>query len=142
MNFSDRLITLREGKNLNRTDFASIFDIDRTTVGKWEKGANYPTVEMLDKLASFFEVSVDDLLGRAPIIDKYKRDECNVRLLAQYSKLNDIGKKEAVKRVSELCMIPKYTAKEAVNNMPIAAHSDAKITDKELELMRQDIDEL
>lgn len=35
MNFSDRLITLREGKNLNRTDFASIFGIDRTTVGKW-----------------------------------------------------------------------------------------------------------
>lgn len=142
MNFSDRLITLRESKNLNRTDFASIFGIDRTTVGKWEKGANYPTVEMLDKLASFFEISVDDLLGRESMLDKFKRDEQNVRLLGYYSKLNDFGKREAVKRVSELCLIPQYTVKDAVNNMPIAAHSDTKITDQELELMRQDIDEL
>lgn len=138
MNFSDRLMFLRESKNLNRTDFASIFGIDRTTVGKWEKGANYPTVEMLDKLASFFEVSVDDLLGREPLLDKYKRDEQNVRLLSYYSKLNDFGKREAVKRVSELCLIPQYTA----NTMPIAAHSGKALDDKELELMRQDIDEL
>lgn len=138
MNFSDKLVTLRESKNLNRTEFAAIFGIDRTTVGKWEKGANYPTVEMLDKLASFFGISVDELLGRPPTIDKFKRSEDNVRLLAQYSKLNDLGKREAVKRVSELCMIPQYTA----NNMPVAAHSGKVVDDKELELMRQDIDEL
>lgn len=35
-------------------------------------------------------------------------------------------------------MIPQYTA----NDMPVAAHSDKVMDDKELELMRQDIDEL
>ena len=138
MNFSERLITLRESKNINRTEFASIFGIDRTTVGKWEKGANYPTVEMLDRLAAYFEISVDDLLGREPQIERYKRDAQNVRLLSQYSKLNDIGKREAVKRVAELCMVPQYTAVA----MPVAAHTDKTLDDKELALMRQDIDEL
>ena len=107
-------------------------------MGKWETGENYPSVEILDKLATILEVSTDDLLGRLPIIDKYKRNDDNVRLLAQYSKLNDFGKREAVKRVAELCMIPQYTAKD----MPIAAHSDKKIDDEELALMRQDIDDL
>lgn len=139
MEFSNKLKTLRKSKKINMTEFASIFGVDRTTVGKWEKGINYPTVEMLDRLATYFEVSTDELLGRAPTIDKFKRDEQNVRLLASYSKLNDFGKKEAVKRVSELCMIPQYTV---ANTMPIAAHSDKKINDKELALMRQDIDEL
>lgn len=139
MDFSNKLIALRESKNINRTEFASIFGIDRTTVGKWEKGANYPTVEMLDRLATYFEISVDELLGRPPQIERYKRDEQNVKLLAQYSKLNDFGKREAVKRVSELCMIPQYVAGAA---MPVAAHTDKRIDDKELELMRQDIDEL
>lgn len=138
MNFSERLVTLRESKNINRTEFASIFGIDRTTVGKWEKGANYPTVEMLDRLATYFEISVDDLLGREPQIERYKRDAQNVRLLAQYSKLNDMGKREAVKRIAELCMIPQYT----ISAMPIAAHTDKALDDKELDLMRQDIDEL
>lgn len=138
MNFSERLVTLRESKNINRTEFASIFGIDRTTVGKWEKGANFPTVEMLDRLATYFEISVDDLLGREPQIERYRRDEQNVRLLAQYSKLNDFGKREAVKRVTELCMVPQYTAVD----MPVAAHNDKTLDDKELDLMRQDIDEL
>ena len=138
MEFSNKLKTLRKNKKINMTDFASIFGVDRTTVGKWERGINFPTVEMLDKLATYFGISTDELLGRSPTIDKYKRSDDNVRLLAQYSKLNDFGKMEAVKRITELCMIPKYTA----NDMPIAAHSDKDIDDKELELMRQDIDEL
>ena len=142
MDFSNGLKTYRKRKGMSQAQLSEALGVDRTTLTKWETGENIPSIEVLDKLASLLDISTDDLLGRAPIIDKYKRDECNVRLLAQYSKLNDIGKREAVKRVSELCMIPKYTAKEAVNNMPIAAHSDAKITDKELELMRQDIDEL
>ena len=138
MDFGNNLKTMRKNKSVNMTEFASIFGVDRTTVGKWEKGINYPTVEMLDKLAAYFEVTTDELLGREPVIDKFKRNDENVRLLAQYSKLNDFGKREAVKRVAELCMIPQYTAKD----MPIAAHSDKKIDDEELALMRQDIDDL
>lgn len=142
MNFSDNLKQLRKSKNLKQAELAAYFGVGRTTVTSWENGATIPNIDILDKLATLLDVSADELLGRPQVIDKFKRNDDNVKLLAQYSKLNDIGKKEAVKRVSELCMIPKYTAKEAVNNMPIAAHSDAKITDKELELMRQDIDEL
>lgn len=142
MNFSDNLKQLRKSKNLKQAELAAYFGVGRTTVTSWENGATIPNIDILDKLATLLDVSADELLGRPQAIDKFKRNDDNVKLLAQYSKLNDIGKKEAVKRVSELCMIPKYTAKEAVNNMPIAAHSDAEITDKELELMRQDIDEL
>lgn len=138
MNFSNNLKALRKEKKLKQADLAEILHLQRSTVGKWETGENYPSVEILDKLATILEVSTDDLLGRLPMIDKYKRNDDNVRLLAQYSKLNDFGKREAVKRVAELCMIPQYTAKD----MPIAAHSDKKIDDEELALMRQDIDDL
>lgn len=136
MDFSNRISALRKSKHINLTEFAAIFGVDRTTVGKWEKGINYPTVEMLDKLADFFDISIDDLLGRDPAIEKYKRDEQNVKLLAYYSKLNDLGRKEAVKRVAELSINPMY------RDMPIAAHNDRIIDNNELKLMRQDIDEL
>ena len=138
MDFNNRLKRLRKEKNLNQSALADALGVGRTTVTCWERGDNFPSVEVLDRLASFLNVSTDELLGRPPAIEKFKRDDQNVRLLAQYSKLNDFGKEEAVKRVSELCMIPQYTA----NDMPIAAHSEKVIDDKELELMRQDIDEL
>lgn len=142
MDFSNGLKTYRKRKGMSQAQLSEALGVGRTTLTKWETGENIPSIEVLDKLASILNISTDDLLGREPIIDKFKRDEQNVRLLSYYSKLNDFGKREAVKRVSELCLIPQYTVKEAVNNMPIAAHSDTKITDQELELMRQDIDEL
>ena len=139
MDFSEKVRTIRKSKGLKQSDLADMLEVKRSTVGKWETGDNRPTLEVLERMADLFEISIDDLLCRKPVIDKFKRDEQNVRLLASYSKLNDFGKKEAVKRVSELCLIPQYTV---ANTMPIAAHSDKKIDDKELALMRQDIDEL
>ena len=138
MNFSNNLKRLRKEKGFKQADLADLLELQRSTIGKWENGVNYPSVEILDKLAALLEVSTDELLGRAPQIERYKRDAQNVRLLSQYSKLNDLGKREAVKRVAELCMIPQYTAA----SMPVAAHTDKSLDDKELELMRQDIDEL
>ena len=138
MNFGDNLKRLRKGKKLSQADLAAYFDLGRTAVTSWESGCTIPNIDVLDRLATLLEVSTDELLGRPPAIERFKRDEQNVRLLAQYSKLNDIGKREAVKRVAELCMIPQYTAVA----MPVAAHTDKTLDDKELDLMRQDIDEL
>ena len=138
MNFSDNLKRLRKSKDLKQADLAAHFGVGRTTVTSWENGTTLPNIDILDKLATLLDVSADELLGSSSMIDKFKRNDDNVRLLAQYSKLNDFGKREAVKRVAELCMIPQYTAKD----MPIAAHSDKKIDDEELALMRQDIDDL
>lgn len=138
MNFSDNLKRLRKDKKLKQADLAAHFGVGRTTVTSWESGCTIPNIDVLDELATLFGVSTDELLGRQPQIERYRRDEQNVKLLAQYSKLNDFGKREAIKRVSELCMIPQYVAGAA---MPIAAHAE-KVDAKELELMRQDIDEL
>ena len=139
MDFCNKLKTYRKRKGINQAELANLLGVGRTTITKWETGDNIPNIDVLDMLATALDVSADELLGRAPAIDKFKRDDQNVRLLEHYSKLNGFGKKEAVKRVSELCLIPQYTV---ANTMPIAAHSDKKINDKELALMRQDIDEL
>ncbi|MGN1167190.1 MAG: helix-turn-helix transcriptional regulator [Lachnospiraceae bacterium] len=141
MDFSNNLKSFRKKRKMNQSDLARVLNIGRTTVTSWENGINYPSVEILDKLASILEVSTDDLLGRDAIADKYKRDECTIKLLSNYSKLNDFGKKEALKRVSELTEISKYT-KTHDHDMPIAAHNDAVIDNKELKLMQEDIDEL
>lgn len=141
MDFSNSLKSFRKKRKMNQSDIAKSLGIGRTTVTSWENGVNYPSVEILDKLASILEVSTDDLLGRNFITDQYKRNARDIKLLSEFYNLNDIGKREAIKRVSELAEIPKYTRNNNAD-MPIAAHTDAEITDEELKLMRQDIDEL
>lgn len=140
MDFGENLKQLRIKKNMKQSELAALFNVGRSTVTKWETGENIPRIDVLDKLASILEVSTDDLLGRDPVTDKYKRDDCTIKLLSNYSKLNDFGKREAIKRVSELSHLPMYCNKD--REMPIAAHNDAVIDEKELKLMQEDIDEL
>jgi transcriptional regulator with XRE-family HTH domain len=62
--FKERIKRLREVKGLNKRQIASILNIDESTYGKYELGKREPDFETVQKLADFFDVSVDYLLGR------------------------------------------------------------------------------
>lgn len=59
-----RLRELREAKGLKQKDIADFLGIDRSTYTKYESGSNQPSIEMLFKIADFFDVSLDFLLRR------------------------------------------------------------------------------
>lgn len=60
-----RLNELREERNLTQDDIAKAINTSRTNIGRWEKGLNEPASSYIIKLADFFEVSTDYLLGRS-----------------------------------------------------------------------------
>lgn len=60
----DKLKELRKKKGITQTDFAKEFNISIGTIGNWETGNREPDYEMLQKIADYFDVSVDYLLGR------------------------------------------------------------------------------
>ena len=62
--FQIRLKKLREEKNMSQYVFAKDFGIAQSTVGGWESGKREPNFETVQKLADYFNVSVDYLLGR------------------------------------------------------------------------------
>ena len=55
---------LREEKNLTQKELAKKIDTTTTNIGRWEKGFNEPAYTHLVKLADFFDVSIDYLVGR------------------------------------------------------------------------------
>lgn len=55
---------LRKEKSLTQMELAKILNIDQTTVSKWEVGKAIPDYDTLQRLADFYNVSVDYLLGR------------------------------------------------------------------------------
>lgn len=64
MAFANRLKELRKRKKVTQAELASHLGIDNTTVSKWEKGIYEPNIENIKKIAEFFGVSTDSLLGR------------------------------------------------------------------------------
>lgn len=62
--FRIRLKELREKTGMSQYAFAAAFGVAQSTVGSWEAGKREPNFETTQRLADFFDVSVDYLLGR------------------------------------------------------------------------------
>jgi transcriptional regulator with XRE-family HTH domain len=62
--FAQRLRDLRKGRQaLTQAKLAEILDVSQQAVGLWERGKNMPSHELVSKIASFFDVTTDYLLG-------------------------------------------------------------------------------
>jgi len=59
----NNLRVLRKLKDMTQDNMAKLFNINRTTYGKWEQGLHTPDTEMLVELANYFNVTIDYLLG-------------------------------------------------------------------------------
>lgn len=62
----ENLKILRKKTNLTQKEVADAVGITFQTYSYYETGRTNPTPEMLCKLADFFGVTVDELLGRTP----------------------------------------------------------------------------
>lgn len=62
--FSSIMKSLRESQNLSQEKLADILNVAQQTVGKWERGITVPRQPMLIKIAKYFHVSTDYILGR------------------------------------------------------------------------------
>ena len=62
--FCANLLFLRESAKLKQADIEARTGIKRNTWSNWENGKSEPSQENLFKIADFFNVSTDYLLGR------------------------------------------------------------------------------
>lgn len=115
---SERLRVLREEKGITQAEIASALGVDRTTYTKYESGASIPDARMLEKLADFFEISVDYLLGRTEsrkhIVDlpeDYKVDPDKLQVFARASRALP---EEEMKKIREYAamLIDKHIREE------------------------------
>lgn len=60
-----RLRELRIQKGLDQKDIAVLLNIGKGTISNWEVGRTEPSIEYLTRLAKYFEVSIDYLIGNS-----------------------------------------------------------------------------
>lgn len=135
----------RQENSLSLREFSKKCNLSHTYIDKLEKGIDTrsgkvvePTLDAVEKISSALGITLNELLiAIGKIEDNTKEKNKDIKYIEDtINKLNSIGKKEAIKRISELTEINKYTTP-----VTIAAHNDDN-TKEQLELMNQDIDEL
>ena len=77
---------LRKQKNVTQEQLANFLGITPQSVGKWERGG-YPDITLLPKIALYFNVTVDTLLG----VDEARIKEAIEGYEKESKRLSNIG---------------------------------------------------
>ena len=64
MDFMDNLKSLRKTSQIGQQKLAQALNISAKTISHWETGYTEPSILQLIQLADFFDVSIDELVGR------------------------------------------------------------------------------
>ncbi len=90
----NRIKILREEKGLKQDELAKIIDVSPSTIGMYEINKREPNNEITLKLAEYFNVSTDYLLGKSDIRnpEKVNIDDVNVAFSSGYKGLNETNK--------------------------------------------------
>ena len=65
-----KLKEIREQHGLKQDNVAEYLKISRPAYSRYETGERNPSIETLIKIADFYKISLDNLVGRMPIINK------------------------------------------------------------------------
>ncbi|MBO5870860.1 MAG: helix-turn-helix transcriptional regulator [Clostridia bacterium] len=65
MKISENIKKFREQRNLSQSDLAKVLFVTPQSISRWETGIAYPDIEKLPQIASFFGVTIDELMGVA-----------------------------------------------------------------------------
>ena len=61
---NENIKRLRLARGLNQVEFAKIMGVSKQCVSNWENDNVMPSIEMLVKIADYFNVTTDYVLGR------------------------------------------------------------------------------
>jgi len=66
INLGDVVIKNRHRLGITQDDLAAYMGVSKAAVSKWETGTTYPDITLLPKLADYFNISIDKLMGYEP----------------------------------------------------------------------------
>ena len=93
--FSRRLKELREKSNLSMEQLAKILNVTKSRINMWENNGTVPRSEVLIKLAKYFGVSTDYLLGNNDSREISTENQKLSSLQRNLGKLNEDELKQA-----------------------------------------------
>lgn len=83
--FATILAERRKELKLTQEDIAQFVGVSRAAVSKWEKGLSYPDITLLPKLAMYFDLSIDTLLGYEPQLTKERIEQLYAQLANRFA---------------------------------------------------------
>lgn len=80
MEFHEKLQELRKSRGLTQEELAEALYVSRTAISKWESGRGYPSIDSLKGIATYFSVTIDELLSGEKLLSiAEKENKSNIQ---------------------------------------------------------------
>ena len=66
LRIAENIMHLRKKKGITQDELASFLGVTKASVSKWENGQSMPDIMLLPEIATYFDITVDALLGYEP----------------------------------------------------------------------------
>ncbi|AUN14033.1 helix-turn-helix domain-containing protein [Paraclostridium sordellii] len=151
MEIKDLIKLRRQELGLTYEELGKLIGVGKSTVRKWETGMiENMRRDNIVSLSKALNISPSVLMGWEEIDEKkeFNKTENTIsikerKLLNSFNNLNETGKDEAIKRVSELTLIPSYIKEQPASDIKtIAAHNDHLTEHGEMDKIMQDIEDM
>lgn len=87
LKLGENLKKFRLQRELTQEQLADILGVSAQAVSRWENGTTYPDITLLPVIASYFEITLDELMG----MDSVKSEEQLKELLGQFKENGSKG---------------------------------------------------
>ncbi|MBP7349302.1 MAG: helix-turn-helix transcriptional regulator [Butyrivibrio sp.] len=85
IHLSENLIRFRKEQQLTQSEVADHIGVTKASVSKWETGQTMPDVALLPLLASFYNVTLDELMGYEPLLSREQIQEIYLQFSERFA---------------------------------------------------------
>ena len=85
INIAQVLTHKRREKGITQDELAAYIGVSKASVSKWETEQSYPDITLLPRLAAYFNISIDDLMGYAPQMERGEINRLYRRLASDFA---------------------------------------------------------
>lgn len=119
INIAKVLVNMRKEKGITQDELAGYIGVSKASVSKWETEQSYPDVTFLPLLASYFNISIDELMDYKPQMSKENIHKLSRRLASDFaSKPFDTVIDECKQIIKILFMLSASAPNGAFNDKP------------------------
>ena len=87
LKLGENLKKYRTKHELTQEQLANVLGVSAQAVSRWENGTTYPDITLLPTIASYFEITLDELMG----MQDFKSEEQIKELLAKIDENSNTG---------------------------------------------------
>jgi transcriptional regulator with XRE-family HTH domain len=100
--FAERLVELRKAKGISQKDLADITGISPRMIAHYETFIKNPSAGIVLRLAKAFGVSIDQLMGKKPVVIKQSLNRNTVRQAKMLDELPTKDRKAVIQMIETL----------------------------------------